>query len=82
MAINLNLDNFYDKSRGTTNFNYQEIKCDECNRKLKICQAQRKVINFFQEFAIFTYYCRKCNSTYFVFKFIKRREGFYYDKTN
>lgn len=65
---------FHSKKNTNQDFNYQEIKCDNCNRKLKIAQIQRKDINQCLEFAVFTYYCRKCKLTYFIFKFINKNE--------
>ena len=64
----------YQKKGGTQNFNYQEIKCTDCNRKLKIAQIQRKNINLCVDFACFSYYCWKCKLTYFIFKFINKNE--------
>jgi len=71
MIKELDQEEFYDKKLvGSHHFNYQEIKCEECDKKLKICQIQRKHINRCVNFVIFTYYCQKCKLTYFIFKFI------------
>ena len=68
-------DIIYSKKNMDPHFNYQEqINCQECERKLKIYQIQRKNINRCVDFAIFTYYCFKCRATVFVFKFIKKNE--------
>lgn len=53
--------------------NYQEIKCEECNRKLRIAQIQRKHINQCTDFAIFIYYCQKCDLTYIIFKLVDKK---------
>jgi len=68
-------DKMYNKKiQVNPNFNYQEIKCQNCGRKLRICQIQRKNINLFVDFAIFTYYCFKCRATIYIFKFINKNE--------
>lgn len=54
-------------------FNYQEIKCDECKKTLKIAQIQLKHINQYIDFVCFTYYCQEDKLTYFIFKFINRK---------
>ncbi len=73
MITNLDQEVIYSKKKRDPHFNYQETRCDDCNRKLKICQIQRKRIDTCREFAIFTYYCQKCKLTYFIFKFINRK---------
>ncbi|MHA1291381.1 MAG: hypothetical protein ACTSQJ_01785 [Promethearchaeota archaeon] len=62
------------KSRGAATFQYQFIKCRDCGKVLRICQIQRKNIGNCQEFTVFTYYCRKCKLTYYVFNFIDKKE--------
>ncbi len=54
---------------------YQYFFCNECKRRLKICQIQRKVINTTLEFGVFIYYCKRCKLTYFIFKFGKKVRG-------
>ena len=71
---NLDYDYKHEKKVGGPHFQYQFIKCQDCGRKLKICQIQRKRISNCREFAVFTYYCRKCKFTYFIFKFINKNE--------
>lgn len=60
------------KEWGDPHFHYQEIKCNNCNRKLKIAQIQRKHINLCIDFAVFIYYCFKCCATIYIFKFINK----------
>lgn len=60
--------------RNSTHFQYQFFKCSDCGRKLKICQIQKKNDEVCQEFAVFTYYCWKCDMTYFIFRFIVKNE--------
>lgn len=60
--------------RNSTHFQYQFIKCRDCGGKLKICKIQRKNVEICREFAVFTYYCWKCDLTYYIFKFINKNE--------
>lgn len=64
----------YSKEKMDPHFNYQFIKCRDCGKVLRICQIQRKRIDNCREFVVFTYYCRKCKLTYFIFKFINKKE--------
>lgn len=64
----------FEAKRNSSRFNYHYFNCPDCNYRLFICQIQRKNIDNFREFAVFTYYCRKCKLTYFIFKFINKKE--------
>ena len=68
------VNKIHKKIRGTATFQYQFIKCRDCGKALEICQIQRKNISNCREFAVFTYYCRKCKATYYIFKFINKKE--------
>ena len=74
IANSLYLVNKIHKKVGHPTFQYQFIKCRDCGKALEICQIQRKNISNCREFAVFTYYCRKCKATYYVFKFINKKE--------
>ena len=73
---------YYKKSSTNRTFDYQEIDCEKCNRKLKIAQIQRKNINQCLDFAIFIYYCFKCRTTIYIFKFINKKEDLNNGKRN
>ena len=54
-----------------TELDYQEIKCNQCHKKLKICQIERKIINNSLEFKGIDYYCPQCDLKYYIFIFIE-----------
>jgi len=64
----------YSKENMDPHFNYQFIKCRDCGKVLRICQIQRKSIDNCREFTVFTYYCRKCKLTYYIFKTVDKNE--------
>lgn len=74
MMTNLDQEVIYSKKKMDPHFDYKEINCQECKRKLKICQIQRKRISRHLDFAILTYYCQKCKLTYYIFKFVNKNE--------
>jgi hypothetical protein len=65
----------YSKENMDPNFQDQFIKCRDCGKGLRICQIQRKNIDNCREFVVFTYYCRKCKLTYYIFNFINKKEA-------
>jgi len=74
MKLQDQVDKKHKKSRACETLQYQFFKCRDCGRKLRICQIRRKKIDNCREFVLFIYYCRKCKLTYYIFKFINKKE--------
>lgn len=66
--------NNLDQEKEIQRENYQDITCQDCKIKLKIAQIQRKHINQYTDFAVFVYYCQKCDLTYIIFKLVDKRK--------
>lgn len=62
------------KSNGPGEIDHLHFTCQECKKKLKVNQIVRKRIVPFRTFNLFIFYCIKCNLTYFIFKYINRKE--------
>ncbi|MFW9971146.1 MAG: hypothetical protein ACFFDF_13205 [Candidatus Odinarchaeota archaeon] len=54
------------------------FECEQCGRKLRVCNKYLKKMNELQDFGVYTYYCNICKLTYYVFKIINKR-GMKYD---